>query len=163
MFCSKYNIYIYEWLDTTREKNLKCVVCSIYLYIFLCICKSCKSFSGIYLTKKTSINIRDPKLPEVGQLTDHHIWQLLHKLHLLRGFKAPRWNKDTHTFCITQTHWHTVLIFAVLEGDGGLKGWSSKQSASKNHRTKYLTSSHSRIHFFVVCLFFYCTAWCKEG
>lgn len=70
----------------------------------------CKRFSGIYLAKKTSINIRDPKLPEVGQLADHHIWQLLHKLHLLRGFKAPGWNKDTHILYYTNPPKHITYL-----------------------------------------------------
>lgn len=52
------------------------------------------SLWSVYLTKKTSIDVGDPQLPEVWQLTDHHVWEFLHKLHLLWGFKAPRWRKE---------------------------------------------------------------------
>lgn len=79
-----------------------------YLSILYKVLFFSTGFLGIYLTKKTSINIRDPKLPEVGQLTNHHIWQLLHKLHLLWGFKVPGW-KQRYTH-ITITHWRCIFI-----------------------------------------------------
>lgn len=80
----------------TFYKCLKIWVTWLFEYIVKYSAFDWYGSSGIYLTKETSINIRDPKLPEVGQLTNHHIWQLLHKLHLLWGFKVPSWNKDTH-------------------------------------------------------------------
>lgn len=50
--------------------------------------------SCIHLTEQTSIHVRDPQLPEVGQLTNHHVRQLLYELHLLRGFKPPGCNRE---------------------------------------------------------------------
>lgn len=50
--------------------------------------------SRIHLTEQTSVHVGDPQLPKVGQLTNHHVRQLLHELHLLRGFKAPGCNRE---------------------------------------------------------------------
>lgn len=45
----------------------------------------------IYLTEQAAVDVRDPEFPEVGQLADNHIWELLHKPHLLRALIVPRW------------------------------------------------------------------------
>ena len=86
--------------------------CQVWTH-FMCLLALYNLITGIYLTKKTSVNIRNPKLPEVGQLTDHHIRQLLHKLHLLGGFKTPGCNTDRHKLYYTNKGW-AIYIYNII-------------------------------------------------
>lgn len=62
---------------------------------FSSILCSCTILLCIYLAKQASVDIWDPKFPEVRQLADHHVWELLHKPHLLRTLIMPRWKNTT--------------------------------------------------------------------
>lgn len=127
-----------------QKTYLRCLECIISFYcVSLCFPCHYKSFSGIYLTKETSINIWDPKLPEVGQLTDHHVRQLLHKLNLLWGFEAPVCNKDT--VCYTNPLTCSAIRCA---GRWSQLNWQLPKI--------YLTSRHNR------CVCFYSQESCVE-
>lgn len=76
----------------------KCSVSTVVLDLV------CAKVVGIYLTKKTSINIRYPKFPEVGQLTNHHIRKLLHKLHSLWCFIVPCCNTQAQETLQSTNH-----------------------------------------------------------
>lgn len=105
-----------------------CVCCCIFLTVLQplscvwCIRREKKKKKAriktlnIHLTEQTSVHIRDPQLPEVGQLTNHNVRQLLDELHLLRGFKAPG--------CNTEATREVRLRFTFCEEEGGWFQWA---------------------------------------